>query len=67
VPATLFPLFRQVHLKDGQPEIFLLTEFVRESLCGDPRPMQFHAACQCLGKRRQLGSQTFAQRLDGGR
>jgi hypothetical protein len=23
VPATLFPLFRQVQLKDGQPELFL--------------------------------------------
>jgi hypothetical protein len=67
VPVIVFPLFRQVHLKDDQPEISLLTEFVRESFCGGPRPMQFHAACQCLGKRRHLGSQTFAQRLDGGR
>lgn len=67
MPVTVFPLFRQVHLKGDQPEIFLLAGFVRESFYGDPRPMQFHAACQCLGKRRQLGSQTFVQRLDSGR
>jgi hypothetical protein len=69
VPAcasVCLPLFWQVHLKDDQPEIFLLTGFVRESFCGDARPLQFHAACQCLGKRRHLGSQTFAQRLDSG-
>ena len=40
-----------------------LTEFVSQSFCGDTRPMRLHAACQCLGTRRHLGSQTFTQRL----